>query len=102
MHRVCTIAILLAALTVAGETKKMHPDYVPDERTAERIAEAVLIGQYGEVRVKAQLPLRATNSYKDVWVVQVTEPGPPHKGGGMAVWINKHSGCIENVVDRMK
>jgi len=34
-----------------------HPDYVPDEKTAERIAEAVLVAQFGQERVNAQLPL---------------------------------------------
>jgi len=37
-----------------------------------------------------------------LWIVQVTEPGPPHTGGGMAVMIDKHSGCIVNVMPYMK
>jgi hypothetical protein len=95
----------LLTVVAFGQVSKMprlHPDYVPNEKTAERIAEAVLIAQYGEERVKAQLPLRANGSYGDKWIVQGTEPGPPHTGGGIAVWINKHSGCIENVLEHMK
>jgi hypothetical protein len=80
----------------------IHRDYVPDEKTAVRIAEAVLIAYYGDERVNAQLPLRGSNSYGDVWIVQGTEPGPPHKGGGMAVMINRRSGCIVNVMEHMK
>jgi NTF2 fold immunity protein len=91
--------LLISTLVAFGQGHKadrIHRDYVPDAKTAERIAEAVLIGQLGEERVKAQLPLHATNSYGDNWIVQVTEPGPPHIGGGIAVMIDKHSGCIVN------
>lgn len=97
--------LLLSTLVAFGQGSgkpRPHPDYVPNEKTAERIAEAILIEQYGEDRVKAQLPLRAIGSYGSFWIVQGDEPGPPHTGGGMAVWINKHSGCIENVLEHMK
>jgi hypothetical protein len=103
MFRTWAIVLLLAGAVVnAGHTPKKHRDYVPDEKTALRIAEAVLIAQFGEERVKAQLPLRGSKSYGDVWIVQGDEHGPPHKGGGMAVWINKHSGCIESVLEQTK
>jgi hypothetical protein len=97
-----TVLLLAGALVAAGQTPKKHRDYVPDEKTAVRIAEAVLIAQFGEERVKAQLPLRGSNSYGDTWIVQGTEPGPPHKGGGIAVMIDKHSGRIVNVLEHMK
>jgi hypothetical protein len=97
-----TVLFLAGALVAAGQTSKKHRDYVPDEKTAVQIGEAVLIAQFGEERVKAQLPLHGSNSYGDVWIVQGTEPGPPHKGGGMAVMINKHSGCIVNIMEHMK
>jgi hypothetical protein len=104
MRRTLALVLLLALLTAAKAAPKGHPDYVPDERTAERVAEAILVAQYGEERVNAQLPLHAAGSYKDYWIVQghVHEKEIPSKGGGFAVWINKHSGCIENVVDHMK
>jgi hypothetical protein len=38
-----TVLLLAAAIVAAGQTPKKHRDYVPDEKTAERIAEAVLI-----------------------------------------------------------
>jgi hypothetical protein len=97
-----TVLFLAGALVAAGQTPKKHRDYVPDEKTAVQIAQAVLAAQFGEERVKAQLPLQASNSYGDVWIVQGTEPGPPHKGGGLAVMINRHSGCIVNVMEHMK
>jgi hypothetical protein len=103
MLRVWIAVLLLAGAVLAvAQTPKKHKDYVPDEKTAVQIAEAVLIAQFGEARVKAQLPLRGSISYGDVWIVQVTEPGPPHTGGGMAVMINKYSGCIVNVMEHMK
>ena len=72
-----------------------------DEKTAVRIAEAVLSAQYGEETVKAQLPLH-TRSTGDYWIVQLQGVGPASsKGGGPAVWINRHSGCLK-VMERMK
>jgi hypothetical protein len=103
MVRIWVAVLFLAGAVVAmGQTPKKHRDYVPDEKTAVQIAEAVLIAQFGEERVKAQLPLHGSNSYRDVWIVGGTEPGPPRKGGGMAVMINKHSGCIVSVMEHMK
>jgi hypothetical protein len=104
MKKLLGILFLLPVVAfgqVSGKAKS-HPDYVPNEITAEHIAEAVLIAQYGEDRVKAQLPLKAFSNYGDFWIVQGSEPGPLHTGGGMAVWINKHSGCIDNVLEHMK
>jgi len=47
-----------------------HADYVPDEKTAVQIAEAVLVAQFGQERVNAQSPLRAVSTSKDAWLVQ--------------------------------
>lgn len=105
MFRIWTTVLLLflaGVLVAAGQAPKKHRDYVPDEKTAVQIADAVFIAQFGEERVKAQLPLQASNSYGDVWIVWGQEPGAPRKGGGMAVWINKHSGCIVNVLEHTK
>src|SRR5690348_13971118 len=92
MLRILPVLLVAGVLAAAGQTPKKHRDYVPDEKTAVQIAEAVLIAHFGEERVKAQLPLQASNSYGDVWIVGGHVQGFPQKGGGMAVWINKHSG----------
>ncbi len=78
------ILLFLVPFAVVGGTVKEHRDYVPDKKTAERIAEVILVGQY--------------------WIVQghIHQDGIPNKGGGFAVWINKHSGCIGKVVEHMK
>jgi hypothetical protein len=69
---------------------------VPDERTAVRIAEAVLVAKYGEEAVRAQLPLHADGFNADYWIVEGYGAGPAtSKGGGPAVWINRHSGCLK-------
>jgi len=90
------LLVLIGVFVAAGETPKKQQDYVPDEKTAKRIAEAVLVAQYGEERVNAQLPLHVDGSNKDYWIVQGYGPLPAtSKGGGPAVWINKHSGCLK-------
>jgi hypothetical protein len=75
-----------------------HPDYVPDEKTAERIAEAVLVAQFGQERVNAQLPLRAVSTSKDAWLVQGVlkdKEGRTQVGGSFGVWLDKHEGCVK-------
>jgi hypothetical protein len=102
---VITTALFLTMMALAQEASLTHPDYVPDEKTAQRIAEAVLIGQYGEERVKAQLPLLVAPRGKGKWVVQgrVTDKeGNPQVGGGFGVLLNKHDGCVLQVVENMK
>lgn len=104
MSRLLVLLLLVGSVTTAEENRKVHPDYVPDQRTAARIAEAILIGQYGEERVKAQLPLLVDSSNKRYWIVQgqTHRDEAPSFGGGYAVWIDKHSGCIAMVVESMK
>jgi NTF2 fold immunity protein len=95
--------LLLSASALSSDLRKDHRAYVPDEKTAQRIAEAVLVGQYGEEWIKAQSPLLVDGSNKQYWIVQVSggQNAPPVKGGGPAVWINRHSGCIQ-VMEHMK
>lgn len=98
---VCVVAIVGAA----DHSPQTHPDYVPDRRTAEQIAKAVLIGQFGEERVKAQLPLSVTDANdKGYWAVGgrlVDAQGQIQVGGAFGVWINKHDGCV-SVVEHSK
>jgi hypothetical protein len=102
-RKMLLLGILVVSMTSAQNIEKKHSDYVPDKKTAERIAEAILVGQYGEKRVGELLPLIVDGSDKRYWKVE----GPIRKndgefGGGYAVWIDKHSGCIELVTDSMK
>src|SRR6185437_11048659 len=85
-----TVLLLVGTLVAVAQTPKKLRDYVPDEKTAVRIADAVLSAQHGKETVKAQLPLH-TSSSGDYWIVQLQGAGPAtSKGGGPAVWINKH------------
>jgi hypothetical protein len=103
MRRAILLLLLLTAAFVShAQTSVKTQDYVPDEKTAVRIAEAVLVARYGEESVNAQLPLHAIDNKADYWIVQGHGPAPAtSKGGGPAVWINKHSGCLK-ITDRMK
>jgi NTF2 fold immunity protein len=103
MRLTLALSLLLSLFIAAANGQREHRNYVPDQKTAARVAEAILVGQYGEERVHAQLPLVVDGANKDYWIVQ----GNPHEklpsfGGGIAVWINKHSGCIQGVVEHMK
>ena len=78
-----------------------HPDYVPDEKTAVLIAEAVLIAQFGQDRVNAQLPLHVVSTSKEAWLVQGTLHELHGPGGNFGVWVNKHTACV-TAIERMK
>jgi NTF2 fold immunity protein len=93
-------AVLLFTIVALGKVQP-HPDYVPDEKTAERIAEAILLSQFGQERVGGQLPLRAVSTSKALWLVQGASHDPHGPGGNFGVWINKHSGCV-SVIEHMK
>jgi hypothetical protein len=97
------VVLLLTMAAFGKDAGKIqpHPDYVPDEKTAERIAEAVLVAQFGQERVSAQLPLHAASTSKDLWLVQGTLEGLHGPGGNFGVWVNKHTSCI-SVIERMK
>jgi hypothetical protein len=91
------VVLMLNTFTFGNDTHSDHRDYVPDKKTAERIAEAVLEAQFGEVQIKTQGPLLVDESNKDFWIVQVSggKKAMPTPGGGPAVWINRHSGCMQ-------
>jgi len=81
-----------------GEAPVYRPKegYVPDAKTAVRIAEAILIPIYGDEQIKSELPLTAI--LKDnVWTV--TGSLPPGMAGGVAeVRISKMTGEILGVI----
>lgn len=75
-HCVLMLSLCLAMeLGHAAGVSKPHADYVPDERTAISIGQAILIARYGEESVKTQLPLRAIKGAGGFWIVQRTESG---------------------------
>lgn len=96
-------ALLLTLISFGQNVQRTpaHPDYVPDAKTAEQIAEAVLVAQFGQKRVDDQLPLRAVSASKSLWLVQGTTHGLHGPGGNFGVWIDKHRGCLK-VMEHMK
>ena len=98
------VQVLLLTTVVFGKVSAkapVHPDYVPNEKTAVQIAEVVLVAQFGQERVNAQSPLRAVSTSKDAWLVQGTVRGLHGPGGNFGVWVNKHTACV-TVIERMK
>ena len=94
------VSLFLVFGGVIAAQRRPHPDYVPNKETAAAIAEAVLVGQFGRERVNAQLPF-LVYEVKGTWLVQGMS-APNSEMNNCAVWVNKHSGCIENVVNEMK
>lgn len=105
MQKLLGVMLLLTMVAFGKDSGKVsHPDYVPDEKTAERIAEAVLVAQFGQERVNAQLPFHTSSMSKDQWLVQGAikdKEGRTQVGGAFGVWVNKHNGCV-SVIERMK
>jgi hypothetical protein len=80
--KVCTTLVLalLLASEVAAQGYKPPSGYVPDSKTAVKIAEAVLVPVYGEKHTQSERPFTAT--LKDgVWTVTGTLRCPDGKGG---------------------
>jgi len=77
VQKLLAVVLLLTMVAFGKDSAKAppHPDYVPDEKTAVQIAEAVLVAQFGQERVNAQSPLRAVSTSKDAWLVQGTVRG---------------------------
>jgi hypothetical protein len=72
--------------------------FVPDEKTAVRVAEAVLVPIYGEEQVTSERPFVATlNEKGDKWTVYGTLPVQYNKGGVATVEIVKADGRIVRV-----
>ncbi len=82
------------ALAFADGAKGFVPQegFVPDEATATRIAEAVLIPIYGREKIESERPFKATLE-SDVWVVNGTlEKG--RVGGVATVKISKRDAKV--------
>lgn len=67
--------------------------FVPDERTAARIGDAVATGRYGEEMISKERPFRA-KLYGNTWVVIGTLHPEGALGGTAVVKISKQDGRI--------
>src|SRR6266702_8437414 len=70
--------ILMCMLVLGGSrylsTAASKSDYVPDEATAVRVAEAVLIPLHGRQQVEAQRPYTVSTPEKGYWLVSGSAP----------------------------
>ena len=94
--------LLCASIVYAQSEKhsyKPENGYVPDEKTAIKIAEAVLIPIYSEKIIKEEKPLKA--ELKDgVWIVEGSLNCPEEQrclGGVAVIEISKDDGKILRV-----
>jgi len=93
--------LFLSFLSAEPEKHSYQPEngYVPDETTAVKVAEAVLIPIYGKEQIYGERPFKA--ELKDgVWTVEGTlkcPEGQTCKGGVAIIEISKDDGTILKV-----
>lgn len=68
--------------------------FIPDEKTAITVAEAVLVEIYGENQIKGEQPFSAKLE-GEVWIVTGSIHTP--NGGAAEIRISKKDGCILHV-----
>jgi len=71
---------VLLSSRLAGQGYQPASGYVPDSKTAVKIAEAVLIPVYGEKQIESERPFTAKLE-KGLWTVTGTLRCPDGKGG---------------------
>ena len=106
-YQIIAMAFALATSTVAPQgTTPPKDGYVPDSKTAVKIAEAVLVPLYGESTVLRERPFTAKLK-GDVWTIEGTMycEGPDGKlvpgicpGGVAVVQLSKTDGRILSLV----
>ena len=95
----CVIVSISSAPTVAGEldppkgSYKPETGFVPDEVTAIRVAEAILIPIYGESVIKWQRPFKAVLN-NGIWTVKGQLEVPKYVGGVATVKLSKSDARI--------
>jgi hypothetical protein len=88
------MTLLFMLFVTAKESMAINRDFVPDAKTAVRIAEAVLVGQYGQERVNAQLPLMVNMRLMVVESTLRDKEGNYMPGRGLTVMIHPQIGCL--------
>jgi hypothetical protein len=101
MRSILSIGVVLMAASIPNfhaQTPVYKPKdgYVPDARTAVRVAEAVLVPIYGAKQINSEKPLSAKLD-GDVWVVTGTLPSGM-VGGVAEVKISKQTGEIVGMI----
>ena len=95
---VAVIVITAAVVTSQSPASFVPPNgFVPDAATASRIAEAVWIPIYGESKIAAEKPFKATLK-GDVWTVTGKDLPKNTVGGVAEADISKRDGRILRVI----
>jgi hypothetical protein len=96
--RLFLISMLLFGSTHSSEQSYVPEEgFVPNERTAVRIAEAVLSAIYGEDQITREQPFTAVLK-GEVWTVQGHLPASRNVGGVALAEISKTDGRILRVI----
>jgi len=95
------LLLSFSATALRGQKHNYKPKagYVPDAKTAIRIAEAVLSPIYGEEKILAERPFTAKLK-NGTWIVQGALP-EGHEGGVAEIWISKDSCQVLRVTHGM-
>jgi hypothetical protein len=94
--------VTFAVLSTAGSSQTRSSyipknGFVPDEKTAIGVAQAVLILVYGEKQIKIEEPFGASLK-GDTWPVHGSMPKGYTLGGVAEVEISKANGCILHMI----
>jgi hypothetical protein len=87
-------------LTLGATTFAEQPSFVPkkgfvpDEKTAITVAEAILVPIYGEKLIAGERPFHAALNSKGIWTVQGSLPAGSDAGGVAIVRIERQTGRI--------
>ena len=74
-----------------GQSFRPTNGYVPDQKTATQVAEAVLVSIYGEEQMKSEEPFKVSLD-GDIWTVKgALHHGP---GGNAEVKLSKKDGAV--------
>jgi hypothetical protein len=74
-----------------GQSFRPRNGYVPDQKTAMQVAEAILVSVYGEGQVKAQEPFRVSLD-GNIWTVKGALPHGPE--GNAEIKLSKKDGAV--------
>ena len=86
-------ALLIASVILGADAGYVPPKgFIPDEATAVRVAEALLVPVYGAQNIANERPLTAKLE-GDVWIVTGSVP-PGRVGGAATVKIAKRDGRV--------
>jgi hypothetical protein len=84
---------VMNAWTKEGKGFMPPHGFVPDQRTALRVAEAILTSVYGEQQIAKEHPLKIAQVDGDVWLVWGTL-SPRYLGGTAVIKIAKRTGEV--------